>query len=70
MNLGYIATTIDSNSVVISYEVSSYIINSYNFVTMNELTNMAYTTALSSGDMDTLFPLSAAQEKRNIFLGK
>lgn len=55
MNVGGI---IGTNIGQVSYEVTTYILNSYEYIKMSDLDSMAYTTALSYSQMETLFPLS------------
>ena len=55
MNVGGI---IGTNIGQISYEVTTYILNSYEYIKMSDLDSFSYTTALSYSQMETLFPLS------------
>lgn len=54
MDIGVLATTISSETS--SYV--SYIINTEGLVSLDELSSMSYTTALTTSEMNTLFPLN------------
>ena len=54
MDIGVLATTISSETS--SYV--SYIINTEGLVSLDELSSMSYTTALTAAQMNTLFPLN------------